>query len=56
MTFLVTLTCDSTLLFKILAFLDQFEYIVTCQAHPVLVKMGQMYSPFLFKKFLGNYC
>ena len=29
MTFLVTLTCDSTLLFKILAFLGQFEYIFT---------------------------
>ncbi len=29
MTFLVTLTCDSTLLLRILAFLGQFEYIFT---------------------------
>ena len=29
MTFLVTLTCGSTLLLKILAFLGQFEYIFT---------------------------
>ncbi len=29
MTFLVTLTCDSTLLMKILAFLGQFEYMFT---------------------------
>ncbi len=26
--------------------------IVTCQAHPVLVKTGQMYGLFLVKKFL----
>ena len=25
-----------------------YIHIVTCQVHPVLVKMGQMYGPFLF--------
>ncbi len=33
---------------------NYITYIVMCQVHPVLVKTGQMYGPFLLNFFVGS--